>query len=92
MQHIETRIGFEKLNSAKVELSTNLNSPSVRELIIFFDAMHVVNSITKKCGDIATVDDFAKIFEKRLCGLSQNFDQVRVVFDQYMEGITQLNC
>lgn len=88
MQHIEKLIGDERLNSAKVELSAYLNDSSNRSLIILLDAMHIVNSITRKCSPISTVADYADIFEGRMYGLSRNFDQVRVVFDRYIEGTT----
>lgn len=73
-------------NTAPLQLWKFLHEDSCRKRIILLDGMAVVNSITKKSGNISTVADFAKLFKEKVLALSSGFDECRVVFDRYIDG------
>ena len=53
--------------------------------IITFESMALVNAI-KKSGDIETCSDLANTFVNMLINRSRGFDEVRLVFDRYVEN------
>ena len=62
------------------------SSETVTELtprVIVFDGMAVVNQI-KKTPLIKSYADFAKCFADRILFAARNFEEVRVVLDQYI--------
>ena len=73
--------------SASVDTPTTADSSeTVTELtprVIVFDGMAVVNQI-KKTPLIKSCVDFAKCFADRILFAARNFEEVRVVFDQYI--------
>ena len=59
------------------------NQPPVYRVIII-DGMVVVNSVTKT-SNIKTCQDFADSFLAIICNMAANCDEVRLVFDRYMQ-------
>ena len=58
------------------------NLPKYKVLII--DGMALVNAIPKT-DQIKTCNDFAKIFLDQLSNMANNYDEVRLVFDRYLD-------
>lgn len=58
----------------------NLN-PSKRVAVV--DGMVLVQKLTKKPATMVTVRDLSQSFYERLMNLTQNFDEVILVFDTY---------
>ena len=56
---------------------------TANDRILIIDGMAIVNSITKH-GNMKTCADFAESFLSIICYMTQEYDEVRVVFDRYI--------
>ena len=65
-----------------VSTSTNTNVEGRR--VILFDGMGLVNALNKTL-DIETCSDLANTFIKMLVTKGEGFDEIRLVFDRYLE-------
>jgi len=66
--------------------STNLTThQSLEPRAIVIDGMALVNTV-KKTDTIKTCKDFAEVFVQRLVHLSRSYDEIRLIFDRYVQG------
>ena len=50
-----------------------------------FDGMALVNTI-QKTDSMKTCKDFAKVFVQTLVHLTRCYDEIRLIFDRYVQG------
>jgi len=63
-----------------------VNQPKQTRLrVIIIDGMALVNSVSKT-DQMKTCNDIAQAFIERVSTISANYDQVRLVFDQYVNS------
>ena len=76
--------GLEGLLYSCTNVSTSTNTNVEGRRVILFDGMGLVNALNKT-SDIETCSDLANTFIKMLVTKGEGFDEVRLVFDRYLE-------
>ena len=67
-----------------IEGLAELNDTSPKYKVIIIDGMALVNAITKT--GIKTCNDFAQAFLDQLSNMADEYDEVRLVFDRYINS------
>ena len=75
---------LRKLYTDENSCNESINDPSEEKRIIF-DSMAISNKINIKKSKIKTCADFAEVFAERILDESFRYDEVRVVFDRYVQ-------
>ena len=82
--HIATKTNSR--TTTEVRESSSSNQPEQTRLrVIITDGMALVNSVSKT-DQMKTCDDFAQAFIERVSTISANYDEVRLVFDKYIDS------
>ena len=75
--------GHAEESAASTNLTTHQSLEPRRDIVI--DGMALVKTV-KKTDTMKTCKDFAEVFVQRLVHLSMSYDEIRLLFDRYVQG------
>ena len=86
VQHQLEAMGSLKTDEANMDVSshTRMMNPTPRNKVLIIDGMALVHAI-QKTTTMLTCKDFADAFVQKLIVTSESYNEIRLVFDRYIE-------